>query len=607
MPVGLLILPAMVLVVLSLQGRVALSPDTLSIRTGVYNWILPLGLESWVRAAGFIVFVYLGGVGLGNRAPRVPWILAVVFLTAWLCLATMRGSTPSWGDSIFIAGSALVLTWAFTRIPWRGSEFFALMERLPRGGHPLFWYVLSGLLALATALLAWRFAYQGQIFVTDSTTQVMQARLMLTGRLVFDLPPQLREVLHLLYFSDRVPSFSLYPPVHATFLALPIAVGLPPVLWSVLSGVLLVLSTGRLAERMFSPLAGRVAMLVLAISPFYFLMHGEAMSHTTTALFLVLAALCFLRLLTCESPPSFLMLFCGGIAMGIAFGCRPLTAVSHGVIWAMVFLVHGIQQRTMDSVLAPIVSSLGFFSVYFILAWYHHNIFGDPFASSYREHELGRIVRFGFFSNDDGAYSPADGFQNLVASALWLWLQGTAWPIGGFALLVPWILRTRLHRKEAVLLLLALSQIGFHFFYHYHDLFMGPRFWYESLPFILILAARGLAPALRSPRLHGGLLTIQIFAYSFCGVFNGLHAQKIRVAQMTAPHVRFSGFIASHLPVQQPLAIVLDSEASELFGAYYPRLDPAEAPLYFVKAEKMEEAMELEELKGFEFVFYGRE
>lgn len=345
-------------------------------------------------------------------------------------------------------------------------------------------------------------------------------------------------------------------------------------------------------------------MMVMAMSPFYFLMHGEAMSHTTTALFLVLAALCFLSLVSGANPPRSSILFLGGLAMGIAFACRPLTAASHGVVWLVVFVVHAGRHRTMSASLSALPAMLGFGGVFAVVAFYHYWIFGDPFTSGYRQHHLGEMVRFGFFQDAVRQYTPAMGFQNIASSGIWLWVYGTGWPIGGMALLVPWMLRTRLRGRELLLVSLVASQVGFYFFYHYHDLFMGPRFWYECLPFVCVLAARGLQPVLRRATLASSLIVLQIALYSLCGVYTGLQAQKIRVAQMTAPHQRFGQFIAGHLPVTRPLAIVLDDSASELFGSIYPRIDRGEAPLYFIRANKLEEARSLEELRGFEFVFY---
>ena len=68
------------------------------------------------------------------------------------------------------------------------------------------------------------------------------------------------------------------------------------------------------------------------------------------------------------------------------------------------------------------------------------------------------------------------------------------WPVFGGLPILLWIIRRNKSKAEKALAILIVGQIFAYFCYQFHDLLMGPRFWYETIGFIFILSACALSP-----------------------------------------------------------------------------------------------------------------
>ena len=129
-----------------------------------------------------------------------------------------------------------------------------------------------------------------------------------------------------------------------------------------------------------------------------------------------------------------------------------------------------------------------------ILLWYNYSTNDDAFLFGYQvkwgsEHTLG-------FANKMIMSAPPHtflrGIGHTISNFIALNQNLFEWPLPSLLPLA--ILFTpfgcRKGRKEILLLLMALGAPVFYFFYFFQDLCLGPRFYYISLPFILLLTAR---------------------------------------------------------------------------------------------------------------------
>jgi hypothetical protein len=100
--------------------------------------------------------------------------------------------------------------------------------------------------------------------------------------------------------------------------------------------------------------------------------------------------------------------------------------------------------------------------------------------------DLNEVVGFG------GAHSVGLGIQNEQTQLASLLLVFNGWPqfVGIAIIIAPFVLGTR-NRWDWTFLACALAVLGVYTFYEAPGLMHGPRYWYEAMPFLVLLAARG--------------------------------------------------------------------------------------------------------------------
>jgi hypothetical protein len=121
--------------------------------------------------------------------------------------------------------------------------------------------------------------------------------------------------------------------------------------------------------------------------------------------------------------------------------------------------------------------------VYFLYRWL---LSGDPFEVDPTQ---GGRDTFRFA----GAHSVAAGMANAQTLMAYLMLVLDNAPVatGLILALLPFIFGTR-SRWDWAMLVGVVTLMGAYVLYYYHGLMHGPRFWYEAMPLLALLGARGL-------------------------------------------------------------------------------------------------------------------
>jgi hypothetical protein len=360
------------------------------------------------------------------------------------------------------------------------------------------WDLAAGVVVLSAFIYTCWIAlaqYHAEPHILDASAYIFQAKIFASGRLSVPVPANLGAFQGPFMVADQGRWFAQYPPGTSALLALGLLLHLPWLVEPVLGALALwgIYQVGRL---MFSPLVAMLAVLLGALSAFYLYLAASYLSHTVALFFgvyfllsilrflelgrfrqrqLVIAALCAGGLLLTRELT--MVLVCGGsIAILLVFYRRRW--------WAE-------RYRTLQMAFLP-VALLGVCVALYLA--YNTLQTGSPFL-------LPRTIfnpsdRYGFGQGVGfyGQHTLAAGFVNLDQLLTILLIDLYGWPFYFTLAFIPLAFLRR--RQElawdffclAMCALLILAQVG----YFYHGIYLGPRYLYDSLPFLLLLSARGM-------------------------------------------------------------------------------------------------------------------
>lgn len=477
-------------------------------------------------------------VGITNRPPLpIPYAWSVLlgrrmlpFLALLLCVAFLRtipsrhrrdtGRTPQRMLTWFLL---LTVAWILTFYPGKnidlcahlalrclGSIFIliALGERLWTGGSVLLEKVLRRLIfkshpIVYLGVLSVCFFFGALVFcglvlgflphVADSMSLLWQGKIFASGRLSIPaLPREIQPFFIFFYAISGESLYSIYPPGQPLLFAVGFLLNAPflvaPTLGAgTLIGIYLV------AKEIADDATGRLAALLAAFSPFLLFMSGSFIAHTGTLFFNSFGVYFFLRLIKSETPlPSVekgarLSWFVDGLACGACFGmaflCRPYTTAALAPVAvpvALWYLIRSHWRKITGFCLAALVS--GALLALFLL--YNQMTTGDPLTTGY---QVGSAME-----NFTLEWSPIHGVQNTATNFAALHLLLFAFPFPSlFA--VWWLLYSRrTSTLDILMLLMGFAPVIAYFFYSFQDLCYGPRFFYTSSLFFIVLSARGI-------------------------------------------------------------------------------------------------------------------
>jgi hypothetical protein len=327
---------------------------------------------------------------------------------------------------------------------------------------------------------------QGVPHVPDEVSYLFQAKILASFHLTVPIPP-VKEAFDFFYPSLLTDSggrwASVYPFGHPVMLAIGQLVGavwlVPPVLGALC--VVLIYAVGR---QIHSAQVGIVAAVLLAFSPFFQMTASNLMSHNTAA-FYILASL---FLISVNWRSKALAYGLAGVCFGLLLNTRPLTAAALVPPFALLFLYDFLSGRGQRLAIARRSVAFAAGVMLMVGAFYLYNLgtTGSLNPGYGTNAQLETVVGFGEKN------SVARGMQNEQAQLATLLMVFNGWPlfVGLALVLLPFMLGTRSH-WDLFLLIAAVFAMGVWTAFEGSGIMHGPRYWYEAMPFIVLLSARG--------------------------------------------------------------------------------------------------------------------
>lgn len=420
-------------------------------------------------------------------------LLAVPFLPLRRLFGSLQGAGAlvpprEWGLGIVVFGLS---AWLMMLVAVGRLEALGRWPRLLEVGGQRTW-IVGGLTALTVLLVsASTFAFRHSPLLVDSVVQLFQAKIFASGDVAAPAPPGggFFVTQHMIVDGGRW--YSQYPPGHPALLAAGVIARIPwlvPIIISVASAALIY----RAAERMYGLRCARITLLLLVICPFFWFMGASHMNHVSSLFFISGFLYLFVRW---EDGGSWVWAAGAGAALGAAALCRPLTAAAAAVPF-LAFALASEHRRHVT------VAAVGFAAVASIYLVYNARLTGDPFVPGYIE-LWGESHGLGFHETPWGArHTLLAGLRNELLDLALLDLYLFEWPVPallpvGASFAAGWTLE----RWDRQMLAAFLALPAAYFFYWHRDDFLGPRFFYSGIVFLLPLTARSLLEM--SERLRG--------------------------------------------------------------------------------------------------------
>lgn len=272
-----------------------------------------------------------------------------------------------------------------------------------------------------------------------------------------------------------------------------------------------------LGRRLYGAWPAVLGAAFMVVSPFFLLQAGSLMSHVVSLAWTLGFLLCFEAT---RRRRGYWPAAGAGLALGMLFITRPLTAVGIGApfaVWALVdvLLERGRlrQYALMAGVFLPFVA---------LLLGYNQLTTGDPLKSAYELWWSFDKIGFGDGIGISGHHDVGQGLHftrmnvEMLADYLYGWPARLSLLPGALAVLVAgvrvvWVgagrLRARIRhsappetdaralaalRWDLVLFAMILTLVTVHIAYPTPGQMYGPRYYFEALPAFTLLSARGV-------------------------------------------------------------------------------------------------------------------
>ncbi|MHB8600798.1 MAG: ArnT family glycosyltransferase [Ktedonobacteraceae bacterium] len=363
-------------------------------------------------------------------------------------------------------------------------------QRLTGAIHPIALVALAGSLVFVAWIAAVQ--YNGEPHIYDASAYLFAAKMYALGHFSVPIPEA----------ADRFPGpfmvqyngqwFGQYAPGTALTLVPGIWLGVPWLVEPVL-GTFALLGTGLIAARLYDRHVATVAVLLGTLSPFYSYLSASYLSHTVALCYFVWGTWALLRFAQGEASWNMPL---AAVLFGMAGLTRDLVAVLYvGIVLPGIMLLvwRDVQQHWRLWVL-PLVT---FFSILFLFfmfnALFNALLTGDPLVTPRSLFFAGDHWGFGQGVGFYGQHTLAAGFVNIDELLTILQIDLFGWPfyLTLAFLAIPFLTR-RFVGADWFMLAVAAIMTGAYVGYFYHGIYLGPRYLFETLPFLLILTARGL-------------------------------------------------------------------------------------------------------------------
>ena len=348
--------------------------------------------------------------------------------------------------------------------------------------------IVCGLAAAFGALLIGEHVYLKEFLTTDENSYIFQSWLFLQGELSQQAPPGVDSFFHRMVINDeRVGWLSRYPPAHSLWLMPGVAVDYPRLMVAVAAFISVWFIT-LAGERLNTPLWLTVGLLFA--SPYFWLMQGSVLSHTSG---LAATALMIWAYLAWLEDRKLNLLVIAGLAWSFLFLNRTYTAF----LIAIPFGVHALymlyQSRTLHNLIGTAIFAACSLIGVVLFFFYNFLTTGDPFLPTYLYYNKSDGLGFGIRNQPDFNFTPQRGWEyikfNLQTLNVRLW--------GFWGSLIAWLVLSFLGWKGKgislmMLVVIVLVWLGYGAFWFKGIKEVAPVYYYETLVFIVLLAGMGV-------------------------------------------------------------------------------------------------------------------
>ncbi len=379
-------------------------------------------------------------------------------------------------------------------------------------------------LALAAVLAGWGvsvYFFEGVPRSEDEVAYVFQAKVFAMGRLAVETPPNAGAFWTPFVLDYRGWRFSKYPPGWPLLLALGYLTRVPWLVNALLGAGILVL-IAQLGRNLYTPATGLLAAVLGLTTPVFLAMSGSLLSHNASLFWTTLFLwACFkgieqsLRgnrdensnsqarrhLSSFRLHPSSLRRWLYGVAAGLSLGMlfltRPFAALGVGgpllgyLGWLA--LKAGKQNRARFVSLISLLLSAGLLAALYFLYW--RAIGGLWGFNAYTLVWPYDRPGFGAGIGAAGYYDFTQAKNNLLFNVAALAKNAFGWPFWLNLIFLPLPFLLQKPRREDWLLLSLLPGLTAVYFFYWqyggHDAGF-PRYYYDALPALWLLTARGL-------------------------------------------------------------------------------------------------------------------
>jgi hypothetical protein len=336
---------------------------------------------------------------------------------------------------------------------------------------------------LAASLITVRLYHQLP-HILDAISYTYQAGLFASGRLTqLPLDPALLAAFRGPFeVLQRGSLFSQYPPGAPAAYALGKLIGLEWLVGS-LAGLALIAATSWTASALHGRACGLVVLVLGALSPFILFQAGSFLSHPIAGGVLACALAAYVR--GEQTRHQLWFALCGAL-----LGFAAITREAASVLFALPLAVRTIQTRNVSAALTAIVYGLPFVALYLV---YNQALTGSPWVLPRSLFDASDHFGFGDGIGFHLRHTLAAGLVNTDEQLTLLQFDLFGWPpLVALGLLAVPFLFGRWDPWDALAALGVLGFVVAYVGYFYSGISLGPRYYFEAVPWLLLLAGRGV-------------------------------------------------------------------------------------------------------------------
>lgn len=339
-----------------------------------------------------------------------------------------------------------------------------------------------------------RWVFEGVPHLEDEFAYLWEAHAMAAGQIRLPAPEHAGAMLVPFVAQADGFRFGKYPPGFPAALAIGVwahaAEAINPAF-----GALAVWLIYRLGSKILDRRTGLVAAGLTATSPFFAMQSGTLMSHNLALVLGAVFALAWIdRFGSSAAPavPDLLLESLAGLSLGLLVITRPLSAAGVALPFSIQAII--LLERTPRKVwkaLAVIGGLAGMVSL--ILPVWQAALTGDPTQNLYVLWWAYDKIGFGpGFGNVTGGHSLALAWINARASLRAGLHDLLGWPYLSWIFLPFGIWALRRNRNGLSLAAVFPCLVGVYGLYWVGSWLLGPRYYYEAMPGLMVLSAAGI-------------------------------------------------------------------------------------------------------------------